>query len=108
MTAATSRPAASRRAGDRPGRRPCGPPRSARSSTWCARLTAAGSRASAAEVAAYLTAKASLLERIAADRDTEGWTSRDIQAAREAAAGARAAADAAAARAAAGITTLED
>jgi len=76
--------------------------------TWCARLTAAGSRASAAEVAAYLTAKASLLERIAADRDTEGWTSRDIQAAREAAAGARAAADAAAALAAAGITTLED
>lgn len=72
--------------------------------TWCARLTAAGS----AEVAAYLTAKASLLERIAADRDTEGWTSRDIQAAREAAAGARAAADAAAALAAAGITTLED
>jgi hypothetical protein len=72
--------------------------------TWCARLTAAGSRASAAEVAAYLTAKASLLERIAADRHTEGWTSRGIQAAREAAAGARTAA----ALAAAGITTLED
>jgi hypothetical protein len=69
---------------------------------WCARLTAAGPAASAAEVAAYLTAKASLLERIAADRDTDGWTSRDIQAAREAAA------DAAAALAAAGITTPED
>ena len=76
---------------------------------WAARLSRTGlGNASPGEVAAYLTAKASLLERIAADRDTEGWTSRDIQAAREAAAGARAAADAAAALAAAGITTLED
>ena len=76
--------------------------------TWCARLTAAGSRASPAEAAAYLTAKASLLDRIAADRDTDGWASPDITPARQAAAGARAAADAAAALAAAGITTLED
>jgi hypothetical protein len=75
---------------------------------WCTRLTAAGSRASTTETAAYLTAKASLLERIAAGRGTEGWASRDIAAARQAAASARAAADAAAALAAAGITTLED
>ena len=34
---------------------------------WCARLTAPARRAGAAEVAAYLTAKASLLERIAAE-----------------------------------------
>jgi hypothetical protein len=75
---------------------------------WCARLTAAGSRAGTAEAAAYLTAKASLLERIAASREQDSWASRDIQAAREAAAGARAAADAAAALAAAGHHHLED
>ncbi len=74
---------------------------------WCARLTAAGSRAGTAEVAAYLTAKASLLERIAAERAAGGWASRDIQAAREAAASARATADAAAA-AAGSITTGKD
>jgi hypothetical protein len=67
--------------------------------TWCARLTAAGSRAGTAEVAAYLTATASLRERIAAERAAGGWASRDIQAAREAAASARAAA---------GITTGKD
>jgi hypothetical protein len=70
---------------------------------WCARLTAAGSRAGTAEVAAYLTAKASLLERIAAARAAGGWGRPDIQAAREAAASARAAA-----RAAGSITTGED
>ena len=75
---------------------------------WCARLTAAGSRASTAEAAAYLTAKASLLERIAASREEDGWARCDITAARKAAAGARAAADAAAALTAASITTLED
>lgn len=74
--------------------------------TWCARLTAAGSRAGTAEVAAYLTAKASLLERITAERAAGGWASRDIRAAREAAASARAAADAA--TAAAGSTTGKD
>ena len=106
MTAATSRPTARRRAGDRPGGRAA---RRGQPDPHLVRpADRAGSRASAAEVAAYLTAKASLLERIAAGRGTEGWTSRDIQAARQAAAGARAAADAAAALAAAGITTLED
>jgi hypothetical protein len=65
---------------------------------WCARLTAVGSRASPAEVAAYLTAKASLLERIAASREEDGWARCDITAAREAAAAARLAA----------ITTLEE
>ena len=64
--------------------------------TWCARLTAAGSRASAAEVAAYLTAKASLLERIATERAAGGWTSHDTGTARQAAAAARTAALAAA------------
>jgi hypothetical protein len=48
---------------------------------WAARLASTGpGGASTAEVAAYLTAKANLLDRIAA--------SRDIQAARQAAAGA--------------------
>jgi hypothetical protein len=72
--------------------------------TWCARLTAAGSRAGTAEAAAYLTAKASLLERVTAERAAGGGASRDIQAAREAAASARAAA----AAAAAGSTTGKD
>jgi hypothetical protein len=75
---------------------------------WCSQLAAAGSRASTAETAAYLTAKASLLERIAAERAEGEWTSHDIDAARQAAAGARAAAGAAAALAAAGVTALED
>jgi hypothetical protein len=71
--------------------------------TWRARLTAAGSRAGTAGVAACLTARASLPGRIAAG----GRASRDIQAAREAAASARA--DAAGAAAAAGrITTGKD
>jgi hypothetical protein len=76
---------------------------------WAARLTAAGARASTAETAAYLTAKADLLERIAADRAASGWAGNDIDTARQAAAGARTAADnAAAALAAAGTATLED
>jgi hypothetical protein len=61
--------------------------------------------ASPAETAAYLAAKANLLDRIAASREQDGWASRDITAARQAAAGARAAA---ARLAAAGITTQED
>ena len=57
---------------------------------WATRLSRAGSRnVTPAEAATYLSAKADLLERVAA--------SRDIAAARQAAAGARAAADAAAA-----------
>ncbi len=75
---------------------------------WAARLTAAGSRASTAETAAYLTAKADLLQRIAAERAAGGWAPADIGLARQAAAGARAAADAATALAAAGVTTMED
>jgi hypothetical protein len=75
---------------------------------WAARLTAAGPRASTAETAAYLTAKADLLERIAAERVTEGWAPAGIDLARQAAAGARAAAEAAATLAAAGVTTMED
>jgi hypothetical protein len=75
---------------------------------WAARLTAAGPRASTAETAAYLTAKAGLLERIAAERAAGGWTPSEISLARQAAAGARAAADTAARLAAAGITTMED
>jgi len=70
---------------------------------WAARLSRTGPGASPAEVAACLAAKADLLERIAAGREQEGWASRDIQAARQAAAGA---ADAAAR--AAGATTVED
>jgi hypothetical protein len=75
---------------------------------WAAKLTAAGSRASTAETTAYLTAKAGLLERIAAERAAGGWASNDIDLARQAAATARATADAATALAAAGITTMED
>ena len=62
-------------------------------------VTTPGS-ASAAETAAYLTAKADLLDRIAAERAVSGQSSHDIATARQAAAGARAAADTAAARAA--------
>ena len=71
---------------------------------WAARLAVAGPAAGTAETAAYLTAKASVLERIAAERQTGGWTPEDIAAARDAAASARQAADAAALLAAAGIT----
>ena len=73
---------------------------------WAARLsrTRAGS-ASPAEIAAYLAAKADLLDRIAAERAAGGQSGHDIDTAREAAAGARAAADAARA---AGITTPEE
>jgi hypothetical protein len=64
---------------------------------WAARLsrTAPGT-ACPAEAAAYLAAKADLLDRIAASREQDGQPSHDTGTAREAAAGARAAADAAA------------
>jgi hypothetical protein len=75
---------------------------------WAARLAAAGPDAGTAETAAYLTAKAAVLERIAAERGKGSWSPGDIIAARDAAARAREAADAAALAAAAGITTLED
>ena len=69
---------------------------------WAARLSRTGlGNASPAEAAAYLAAKADLLDRIAAERAAGGWTSHDITAAGVAAAGARAAADTAAARLAA-------
>jgi hypothetical protein len=76
---------------------------------WAARLSRTGlGNASPAEAAAYLAAKADLLDRIAAGRAAGGGARRGIPAARQAAAGARAAAAAAAARlAAAGITTPE-
>ena len=75
---------------------------------WAARLSAAGPHAGTAETAAYLTAKAAVLERIAAGREAAGgWSPADAQAARDAAARAREAADTAALAAAAGIT-LED
>jgi hypothetical protein len=70
---------------------------------WAARLSRTGpGGASPAETAAYLAAKADLLDRIAASREQDGQSSHDTGTAREAAAGARAAADAAAR--AAGIT----
>jgi hypothetical protein len=75
---------------------------------WAARLSAAGPAAGTAETAAYLTAKAAVLEAIAAERAAGGWSPEDTQAAREAAARAREAADTAALAAAAGITTGED
>jgi hypothetical protein len=74
---------------------------------WAARLSAAGPAAGTAETA-YLTAKAAVLERIAAERAAGGWSPEDAEAARGAAARARQAADAAALAAAAGITTLEE
>ena len=57
---------------------------------WAARLsrTRPGG-ASPAETAAYLAAKACLLERIAASREQDGWARRDIDTARQAAAAAR-------------------
>jgi hypothetical protein len=75
---------------------------------WAARLSAAGPQAAAAETAAYLTAKAAVLERIAAGREAGGWGPEDTEAARGAAVRAREAADTAALAAAAGIITLED
>jgi hypothetical protein len=73
---------------------------------WAARLAAAP--AGTIETAAYLTAKASVLERIAAGRAAGGWTPADIAAARQAAARARESADTAALLAAAGITALKE
>lgn len=75
---------------------------------WAARLAAAGPQAGAAETAAYLTAKAAVLEAIAAQRAASGWSTEDTQAARAAAARARQAAGTAALAAAAGIANLED
>ncbi len=75
---------------------------------WAARLTAAGPAAGTAETAAYLTAKAAVLEAIAAGREADGWPPEDIAAATRAAAKAREAASTAALAAAAGITRLED
>ncbi len=64
---------------------------------WAARLSRSGAgSASPDEAAAYLAAKADLLDRIAAERAASGWASRDITTARQAAARTRAAADAAA------------
>lgn len=74
---------------------------------WAARLAAAGPAAGTAETAAYLTAKAAVLERIAAGRARGGWSPEDVTAA-ETAARAREAAGTAALAAGAGITTLED
>ena len=45
---------------------------------WAARLTAAGPQAGAAETAAYLTAKAAVLEAIAAERARGGWNPEEI------------------------------
>ena len=73
---------------------------------WAARLAAAP--AGTIETAAYLTAKASVLERIAAERAAGGWAPADIAAARQAAARARESADTAALLAAAGITAIEE
>jgi hypothetical protein len=74
---------------------------------WAARLSA-DPAAGTAETAAYLTAKAAVLERIAAEREAGGWSPEDTQVARDAAARAREAADTAALAAATGITRLED
>ncbi len=64
---------------------------------WAARLSRAGlGNASPDEVTACLTAKASLLERIATERAAGSWTSHDTGTARQAAAAARTAAPAAA------------
>ena len=64
---------------------------------WAARLCRTGpGNASPAETAAYLAAKAGLLERIAAERAAGGRTSHDTGTASQAAAAARTAALAAA------------
>ena len=75
---------------------------------WAARLSAAGPAAGTIETAAYLTAKAAVLEAIAAEREHGGWTPEDTAAARDAAIRARKAADTAARAAAAGITSLKE
>jgi hypothetical protein len=63
---------------------------------WAARLSRTGpGSTSPAETAAYLAAKANLLDRIAASREQDGWARRDIDTARQAAAAAREAAAAA-------------
>jgi hypothetical protein len=68
--------------------------------TWAARLSRTGpGTASPAETAAYLAAKAGLLERIAASREQDGWARRDTGTAGQAAA---------ARQAAAAITALEE
>ena len=72
---------------------------------WAARLSRTRRGASPAETAAYPAAQAGLLDRIAASREQDGWTRRDIDTARQAAAAARQAA--AAARPAA-ITASEE
>ena len=74
---------------------PAGPGQVSDLIAWAARLSRTGN-ASPAEVAAYLAAKANLLESIAAERAASGQSSHDIGTARQAAAAARAAADAAA------------
>ena len=59
---------------------------------WAAQLASTGpGNASPAEVAAYLAAKANLLERITASREQDGWARRDIDTARRAAAARQAA-----------------
>jgi hypothetical protein len=60
---------------------------------WAARLSRTGpGGASPAETAAYLAAKAGLLERIAASREQDVWARSDIDTARQAAAAGRSAA----------------
>lgn len=75
---------------------------------WAARLAAAGPRAGAAEKAAYLTAKAAVLERIAAERLAGGWSRDEAEEAACAAGRAREEADNAALAAAAAITSRKD
>jgi hypothetical protein len=63
---------------------------------WAARLSRTRPGAgSPAEIAAYLAAKAGLLDRIAAGREQDGQSRSDIDTARQAAAAARQAAAAA-------------
>ena len=51
---------------------------------WAARLSRTGpGSTSPAETAAYLTAKAAVLERIAAERSGGGWPPEDITAMKE-------------------------
>ena len=69
-----------------------------RAAAWAARLSRRPGHTSPAETAAYLAAKAGLLDRIAASREQDGWTRDDIDTARQAAAAARQAA----------ITALEE
>lgn len=65
---------------------------------WAARLSRTRPGTAGPETAAYLAAKAGLLERIAASREQDGWARNDIDTARQAAAAARLAA----------ITALEE